>query len=721
MTIPTIISLIGASLSLALALYALVRNFRFFADRAFAAGMVALAVEQVVVLLAGQTSELAMLLQWEYYRLIAVALLPCPWLFFSLSFARDNYRDYISAWKWQALSVSLLPLLLVVFFGHDLFANAAFFGAGTEWILRLGWAGYAFQILFLVNAVLILINLERTLRASFGKGRWRIKFTLLGIGSLFAVRIYHISETLLFSAASVRLSLLNGMVLVLAQLLIIVSILRDRLHRTNIYVSQQVLQNSLTLIVVGSYLLLLGVLAKAAQYSESGRLLLDNALFIFLAALGSAVLFLSEDVRLRVSRFIHRHFDRPTYDYREIWTTFTARTASLVDIRGICQAVARTVSETFGVSGVSIWLAEDGSSRPSLTASTVLSGSDPVTLKEIEKQVTVLMITMRDEKTPLDLCRSQKESGTARPGLNARTPLAELPFEGTGATSLPATETIRYCAPLAVGGEFLGVMTLNDRSGSVPFSFEDFDLLKTICEQAAGILLNHRLLESLRRAKELEVFQTFSAFFVHDLKNIASTLSLTLENLPVHFENPEFRKDAMHLISKSVEKIGTMTSRMSLLRGRLELQCRECDLNELVRSTVTGLESAGNQAFTNNLGAIPKLSIDPDQIQKVLINLLLNAREASPERGEIIVATELKGNWVALSVSDHGCGMSEDFIRRELFQPFKSTKDRGLGIGLYHSKVIVEAHHGNIEVESRQGEGSTFRVLLPLVSTRQAP
>ncbi len=709
MTIPTIISLIGASLSLALAFYALARNFRFFADRAFAAGMVALAVEQVMVLLAGQTSELAMLLQWEYYRLLAVALLPCPWLFFSLSFARDNYRDYIAAWKWQALSVSLLPLLLVVFFGHDLFANAAYFSAGTDWILKLGWAGYTFQILFLVNAVLILINLERTLRASFGKGRWRIKFTLLGIGSLFAVRIYHISETLLFSAASVRFSLLNSMVLVLAQLLIIVSILRDRLHRTNIYVSQQVLQNSLTLIVVGSYLLLLGVLAKAAQYCESGRLLLDNSLFIFLAALGSAVLFLSEDVRLRVSRFIHRHFDRPTYDYREIWTTFTARTASLVDIRGICQAVARTVSETFGVSRVSIWLTEDGSSRLSLAASTVLSGSDPVTLKEIEKQVTVLMITMRDEKTPIDLRRSPEESGTAQPDLNA------------GTSSLPATETIRYCAPLAVGGEFLGVMTLNDRSGSVPFSFEDFDLLKTISEQAAGILLNHRLLESLRRAKELEAFQTFSAFFVHDLKNIASTLSLTLENLPVHFENPEFRKDAMHLISKSVEKIRTMTGRMSLLRGRLELQCRECDLNELVRSTVISLESPGNQAFTSNLGAIPKLSIDPDQIQKVLTNLLLNAREASPERGEIMVATELKGNWVALSVSDHGCGMSEDFIRRELFQPFKSTKDRGLGIGLYHSKVIVEAHHGNIEVESRQGEGSNFRVLLPVVSTRQAP
>lgn len=691
MSIQTIISLIGAMLSTALALYALVRDFRGFASRTFAAGMLALALERVLVLLAGQATDLAWLLHWEYYRLGAAALLPCPWLFFSLSFARDNYRDYVAAWKWQALVASVLPVLLVVFFGQAFFVHAVYFDGDHDWILKLGWAGYAFQILFLVNAVLILINLERTLRASFGKARWRIKFTLLGIGSLFAVRVYNISETLLFSATSLRFSLLNGMVLVLADLLIIVSLVRHRLRSTNIYVSQQVLQNSFTLIVVGSYLLLLGVLAKTAQYFETGRLLLDNAFFIFLAALGSAALLLSEDVRLRITRFIHHHFERPTYDYRQIWTTFTARTASLVDIRGICQAVARTVSEAFGVSAVSIWLLDETQNRPTLTASTLLSGSDEPVFKEMEKEVTILMMTMRHEKAPLDLSRSQEDTTTAS-----------------------SSESIRYCAALAVSGEFLGVMTLNDRAGREAFSYEDFDLLKTICEQAAGILLNHRLLESLRRAKELEAFQTFSAFFVHDLKNVASTLSLTLENLPVHYENPEFRKDAMHLISKSVERIRSMTSRMSLLRGKLDLERRACDLNELVTTTIATLDGARDQSLTSKLGPIPEVWVDPDQIQKVLVNLLLNAREASQGHGEIRVTTGLKGDWVTLAVSDSGCGMTEEFIRKELFQPFKTTKDRGLGIGLYHSKVIVEAHRGSIEVESREGEGSTFRVLLPV-------
>jgi len=67
-----------------------------------------------------------------------------------------------------------------------------------------------------------------------------------------------------------------------------------------------------------------------------------------------------------------------------------------------------------------------------------------------------------------------------------------------------------------------------------------------------------------------------------------------------------------------------------------------------------------------------------------------------------------------LSVSDNGCGMSKQFVERSLFHQFQTTKKLGLGIGLFHSKRIIEAHRGKIEVESEEGQGSTFRVLLPV-------
>jgi signal transduction histidine kinase len=78
------------------------------------------------------------------------------------------------------------------------------------------------------------------------------------------------------------------------------------------------------------------------------------------------------------------------------------------------------------------------------------------------------------------------------------------------------------------------------------------------------------------------------------------------------------------------------------------------------------------------------------------------------------IKTFQQNGWVVLAVSDNGCGMSREFLERSLFRAFQTTKKTGLGIGMFQSKMIVEAHRGRIEVESEPDNGTTFRVLLPL-------
>jgi len=211
-----------------------------------------------------------------------------------------------------------------------------------------------------------------------------------------------------------------------------------------------------------------------------------------------------------------------------------------------------------------------------------------------------------------------------------------------------------------------------------------------------------------------------SAFFMHDLKNLASRLSLVTQNLPVHFDNPDFRNDALRTIGQSLDKINGMCSRLSLLSQKLELHTNETDLNELVRNILTSLEGLLKVRPVIDLTPLPKVILDSGQIQKVLTNLLLNANEAILEGGGIQVFTGLKGNFAFLSVTDTGCGMSQEFINRLLFRPFKTTKKQGMGIGLFHSKKIIEAHQGRIEVESEEGKGSTFKVLLPMKAGSRA-
>jgi putative PEP-CTERM system histidine kinase len=278
----------------------------------------------------------------------------------------------------------------------------------------------------------------------------------------------------------------------------------------------------------------------------------------------------------------------------------------------------------------------------------------------------------------------------------------------------------RVCAPLAVGGELLGFIILGDRIGGIPFSGQDFDLLKCIADETAASLLNAQLSRKLLQAKELEAFQTMSAFFVHDLKNAASTLSLMLKNLPVHFEDPAFREDALRGISKSVSHINRLIERLSLLRHELKIAPAEGDLNDWISRSLGELEKNSGVHLVKELHPLPKVLFDREQLLKVLTNLALNAKEASPPNGEIHVATNQVNGWAVFSVSDNGCGMNSEFLNHSLFRPFQTTKKNGLGIGMFQSKMIVEAHRGRIEVQSETGKGTTFRVFLPVNQSHES-
>ena len=219
------------------------------------------------------------------------------------------------------------------------------------------------------------------------------------------------------------------------------------------------------------------------------------------------------------------------------------------------------------------------------------------------------------------------------------------------------------------------------------------------------------------RANELEAFHRLSSFIMHDLENTTSMLSMVAQNAEKHFHNPEFQKDALRTISEAVARMKKMIGSLSDLPDRLELQLRDMDINELINSAVEMISKNGSSEISieKNLGSLPQVRTDPEEMNKVLHNFLLNACEALNGSGRIkVMSGKANGDQVVFSVSDNGPGMSREFMENSLFQPFKSTKKKGLGIGLYQCKTIVEAHNGKIKVESEQGKGSTFTVYLPV-------
>jgi putative PEP-CTERM system histidine kinase len=677
---------------------------RSIVNLAFVAGMVLLAVESVfsglswqAMAAAGDEAGAGQMIYWQRCKLWADSLQPGVWLFFALSYGRGNYREFLSQWKYLLLAMFILPASLVALGENELIVQD--WQNGGRLVVG-NMEGFAYYLLLLAGLLLAGINLEKTLRASVGVMRWRIKFMILGLGVLFVVRFCTSSQILLTHAIDVRLEMLNVGALFVACLLMLRALFRAGHFDLDIYPSHAVLQGSLTVLLAGIYLLAIGVLAKVVSYLHFGEGSLVQW-FVFLgAAVLLTILLLSDRVRLRLSRFVSRHFQRPLYDYRMVWRRFTEATASCVNQSDLCQVSVKAVTDIFQALSVTIWLVDEPQSQLAFAASTFLTEGKAETLRPGKEELAEILGALRGHNEPVDIDAAKEHWAE----ILRRCHPEEFRKGGN-----------RVCVPMRVGEEIIGLMILGDRVSATRFTWQDFDLLKCIGDHIAAGLLNTRLSKKLLEAKELEAFQTMSAFFVHDLKNTANTLNLMLQNLPVHFDDPAFRADALRGIGKTVAHINHLIGRLGSIRHELQIKPVAADLNELVAKSLAGWEEVAGIHLKKDLAPLPAVCFDPEQMLKVTTNLIFNAREAVPAAsGEVQIQTRRQNGWVVLAISDNGCGMSPEFLSRSLFRPFQTTKKNGLGIGMFQSKMIVEAHKGKIEVESETGKGTTFRVFLPL-------
>lgn len=689
----------AASYAVILAAVVLRRAPRHPAHVSFAIGMIVLAGEAVLAALAWQERSYESGLAWQQLRLLLSAVLPAPWLVFSRTYSRGDAASALHQSRhWFA--ASLIPLAIAIL-GFDHLVTppppeTAALGAGP----RLGWIGFLVELWLLLSAVAILTHLERTFRCAVGVMRWRVKYLVLGVGVMFGFRLYSASQAVLYSTPEDALGRAAAVAIWIGCILITIGLTRGTVFDVDVYPSQSLVYGSLTVVIAGTYLLIVGVLSHLLSRFGGSDTFALQAFLILVGLVGLAILLLSERLRQRVRQWVSRHLRRPEHDYRRIWNTFTRDTTSLMEEDAFCRAVATWLSTTFHALSANVWLVEDSGERLRLGGSTALDDDAAHRLH-----------------LPGDAVRSALQSVA-----ELREPTIIVPGKHPWATTLQELHPGVFpqagspvCQPLLASNRLLGILILGDRVGAAAFSTEDLDLLKCVGDQVAANLLGLQLSAQLVRNKEMEAFQAMSAFFVHDLKNTASTLSLTLQNLHRHFADPAFRDDALRAVSKSVEHLNHLIARLTRLRQELNATPQPTDLAALVSQTLDNLSPSSDQhRLIRDLHPVPPVALDPEQFQKVIVNLILNAREAIPANGEIHVRLRPRHPWAVLEVIDNGCGMSPDFIRSSLFRPFQTTKRNGLGIGMFHSKMIVESQKGRLEVQSTPGTGTTLRVLLPL-------
>ena len=265
-----------------------------------------------------------------------------------------------------------------------------------------------------------------------------------------------------------------------------------------------------------------------------------------------------------------------------------------------------------------------------------------------------------------------------------------------------------------------------------------FPLLNTRVVHCYGTDMTERVhLEAQQRqTQRLESVGQLAANVAHDFNNIITIIQGYTSLLLSQRELPPEMNDPLHQISTATERATNLTRQLMIFSRKNRVEPRLLDLNELVQSFGYLLrrllgEEIGQQF--NFASGLPSVQADPGMMEQIIMNLAINAREAMPKGGKLLIETSAvevneeyarqnpearPGKFVCLSVSDTGAGMNPETMSK-IFEPFFTTKQAQVGLGLSAVYGIVKQHQGWIEVSSVMGQGSTFKVYLPALSPRQ--
>jgi len=703
-----------ANVLMAVFLVALViwKNPKSLISGAFGLGALCVAIVELGHFMSLLASQGSRVLFWFKFALAGACFLPLTWSLFSVLLLQPDPKGILRKRRGYLLFLLVVGVCFLAFVpsGH-LVCSLSETEISSLGAVRLGITGRWFLIYLLSTVMVMLLVLENTYRnARQGTAR----HALLGLmGSLFYT-IFVISQGLLFSRIPSAVFLGGSVVVFLAGLLMAYDIFRHRLFQVEIHVGREVIYSLAILILVGAYLILVGLVGKFVG-SVGGNLSLFFTIMasFFMIALFLAIL-VSGSLKKRLRAFIDRNFYKGQYDYREQWLRFSEEMSCLLDLEELLPRFLQMMRETLEVRRACILL-PDCSREAFLLAEAQGLSTEELRIPEKSEFLEWLFVLGK----PFTLVDDRFKESLALEVLSQRDRFRSL--------------GLAVLVPLISKRKLMGLLALGPKDASASYSSVDLELLEAMANHLSVAILNAKLSQELVLSKELEFIHKLSSFVIHDLKNAVSTLSMILQNAVANIEKPEFRESMITTIAGTVEKMKDLMGKITTMPTDFRLDLQPHDLNSIVRAVVakTKVDELVDIRYVENLNPIPLTWIDREYVEQVLTNLIVNAVEAMDQAGTLRISTRLMENgskpaagdgglraasqFVEIEVADTGLGMSDEFITHRLFKPFQTTKGKGLGIGLYQCKEAVEAHNGRIEVRSKEGEGTIFLIRLPVV------
>ncbi len=448
----------------------------------------------------------------------------------------------------------------------------------------------------------------------------------------------------------------------------------------------------------------------------------NNYVNAVLAAIVLLVVF--EPLRERVEEQIQRLFFRERFDLEKAISSARHRLIHILDVDEMGAIVMNALERSRRVTAAAVYLRDqDGIGFDKLAS---LGTRVPARVEA----ATAHALLDRLEKGPVAFEEVERD-------VKERKARGEK-LEGGDAVLAYASVLQSLSNGVVVGirdeaGDLIGLIVLADDRVKDAFSSDELTLLQGLAAQVGVVVENSRVYAQMKERDRLAVLGQMAAGLAHEIRNPLGAIKGAAQLLQEPGPGQEIdaaSKEFIGIILEEADRLNRVVGSMLDFARPKQSVSGPTDVNAVVRRTVQVLST---ERISDDLevqveldSELPRVSIDPEQLRQVLMNLFRNAAQAMKGRGKITISTRKRVGrvsrsgvgtpadepYVELAVVDNGPGISQKILDN-IFLPFFTTKDQGSGLGLSISQRIVQNAGGRIEVRSSEGKGSTFVVVLP--------
>jgi len=554
-----------------------------------------------------------------------------------------------------------------------------------------------FFILVIVDFLLAVGLLIRTYVAtSEPQMRLQLRFWLLGLGVALPLGV-----TNMLPAYGVQFYPLGNLGSTVWVAIVGYAIARHRLLDIEIVLTKSIAYAGVILLLVGPVFIVTLVLQ---QWSFSQ---VHYGFSVQLAVLLIAVGILFSRLLSITRAALERSLFRQKYRSREAMTALAGDVVRILDRDRLIETLCRRLVDALRLEGITIWRLKESVSRFEIER---VVGRRPVTDVYPEGHPFLEWLQTKGEAVLLEEAESDRMTRDGKVGDDFR------------------RNEWAVCVPFVSNGNLVGFLGLGRKLDREAFTGGDLSLLNSVATEATVALENARLYEELRqsrdiinRAGRLSALGTLAAGIAHEIRNPLVSIHTFFQLAADRFDDQEFRTSFLPLARGEVERIGRLITELLSFAKSPTHNLGEVDVDEVVARAVTLLEPQARAhrvaLRSHGDGPRPTLIGDPDQVLQVVINIVLNAIQATPSGGSVELETrevEEEGRvFCRIEVRDTGSGIPPD-VRDAIFNPFFTTKDKGTGLGLAIAHQVVAESGGFISVDCFEGEGSRFFIHLPV-------